>query len=310
VGIRFLFLAWMFALALLALIRGTRQGQVQWRLAMAVAVAAMLLELLRVLNSIPGIMFQYDTQVEMQVFAMSEIAATSVLLIGIGLSAALASGLIMACDPGVPGLLRAAPHRVWGRDAVVAAAATVSAFLLLEWCTSQIMYRASRYALAPAISLPDGIGAFVPVVSNIRDILFSALFVSAVLAFAVNLWEKTPGIGRRTLMAAGLIASLLPASATRFSEAVLGAAPAVLLVVFAYLIVKHYFRDNRLAYFTSTAVFSAARISYSMVSQGNSALLLQGWLLWILVIAGIIWLLMNSRGTASDSTTSMSRPRT
>lgn len=46
VGIRILFIGWMFALAVLGLIRATRQGLVHWKLTLGVALAAMLLEAL------------------------------------------------------------------------------------------------------------------------------------------------------------------------------------------------------------------------------------------------------------------------
>ncbi len=162
--------------------------------------------------------------------------------------------------------------------------------MLLQRLAAQIEYRASRLALSPGISVPDSLGTYLPFISNVRDILLSALFFSAVLAFAAAAWGRLAGHRPwRLLLVAGLIGSFSPLSARRISEAVIGSIAPVLFAALACFLVVYFLRNNYLAYFLSAGILSLMRTSYSMIEQSNTHLAIQGWLLWVLALAGMIW---------------------
>jgi hypothetical protein len=250
-------------------------------------------------------MFQYDTQMEMRVFILSALVGSVLLFIGIGLAAAVASAVIMACYPDTVALFSKRNRALWGRDAVIASAATLGVAMILQWIVSQITYRASRLALAPGISIPESLGTYIPLISNVRDVLLSALFFSAVLAFSVDLWRRLAGRWHwRILLLAGLLGSFLPLSARHYSEVVIEAVPPILFAALTCMVVVHYLRNNYLAYLLSAGILSLEGKSSSLIAQHNSHLAIQGWLLWILALGGMIWLWRQSnlRLTIDDFT--------
>ena len=291
-ALRGIFVAAMFAAALLSLVRGTRRGTIQWPLAAKIGLLAALFELLNMINSIPAFLFWYDTQVSPQIFLLSGLVEGALLLIGIGLAGALAAAIIMSCCPDAPAVLHRDNRRMWGRDAFVAAAATIGAFLILQWCTTLVQYHASRFALAPPLAAPADLGTYIPLVSGLQDTFLSALLFTAVLAFGAHLWTRTAGrLWLRVLLLAGLLGSFLPFTARRWPEAALEAVFSAVLILLASALVAHFLRDNYAAYFLSTAVLSAARSSFSLLGQGNVILEFQGWLLWLLVLGSALLLL-------------------
>jgi membrane protease YdiL (CAAX protease family) len=302
-GIRTLFFIAVSCLVILSLIRGTRQGLVRWKLATKIALGAVLLELINGINSYPKLMFQYDTQMEMRVFMLSALVGSVLLLIGIGLAAALSAGIIMACYPNAPALFRKGNRVFWGRDAVIASAATLGVAIVLQCTVSQIEYRTSRLALAPGITIPDSLGTYLPFISSIRDVILSALFFSAVLAFSVDLWTRLAGRWWwRILLLAGLLGSFLPLSARRISEVVIDIIPSILFVVLACILVVYFLRNNYLAYFLSAGILSLTRTSFSLIEQGNTQLAIQGWTLWALALGGAarLWHQSSLRLTNDD----------
>jgi len=300
IGIRTAFIIAVFCLVILSLIRGTRQGLVRWKLATKIALGAILLELLNAINSYPKLMFQYDTQMEMRVFMLSALVGSVLMLIGIGLVAALSAGIIMACYPNAPALFRKGNRMLWGRDAVIAPIATLGVVIVLQCIVSQIEYRTSRLALTPGITIPESLGTYLPFVSNIRDVILSALFFSAVLAFSVDLWTRLAGRRWwRILLIAGLLGSFLPLSARRVSEVVIDIIPFILFVALACILVVYFLRNNYLAYFLSAGILSLARTSSSLIEQGNTQLAIQGWTLWALVLGGMAWLWHQSKSELS-----------
>jgi hypothetical protein len=300
IGICTAFIIAVFCLVILSLIRGTRQGLVRWKLATKIALGAILLELLNAINSYPKLMFQYDTQMEMRVFMLSALVGSVLMLIGIGLVAALSAGIIMACYPNAPALFRKGNRMLWGRDAVIAPIATLGVVIVLQCIVSQIEYRTSRLALTPGITIPESLGTYLPFVSNIRDVILSALFFSAVLAFSVDLWTRPAGRRWwRILLMAGLLGSFLPLSARRVSEVVIDIIPFILFVALACILVVYFLRNNYLAYFLSAGILSLARTSSSLIEQGNTQLAIQGWTLWALVLGGMAWLWHQSKSELS-----------
>jgi membrane protease YdiL (CAAX protease family) len=295
--IRSIFFVALFSAAMFSLVRGTRQGTIRWGLAAKIAAAAMLLELLNLINSSPIFLSLYDTQVPPQIFLLSGLVEAALLLIGIGLASALAAAIIMSCYPDTPAVLNRSCRRLWGRDALIASGATLGAFLILRWLAGYLQYRASRFALAPSLAVPASLGTYIPIISGLRDILLSALLFSAVLAFGASLWTRIQSrLWLRLLLLAGLLGSFLPFTARLWTEVALEAASAAVLVLFAATIVAAFLRDNYAAYFLSTAVLSAAHASISFLGQGNAGLEFQGWLLWFWLLGGaLLFLLRGSR---------------
>jgi len=290
-AVRGIFLAALFSAALLSLVRGIRQGIIRWRLVVWIAALAMIIEFLDMINSIPAFRFRYDTQVLPHVFMLSGFVEAMLLLTGIGLAAAFAASLIMSCYADAPAALQLENRSVWGRDAVIAAASTLSAFLVLQWWATFLQFHASRFALAPFLSVPAGLGSYVPLISGIREIFLSALLFSAVLALGVSLWKRLASrLWLRALLVAGLLGSILPFMAGRLSEVALDAASSVPLFLLAVLLILIFLRNNYAAYVLSTATVSVARVSLSWLNQGNPGLVFQGCLLWLLILSGAIFL--------------------
>jgi membrane protease YdiL (CAAX protease family) len=286
------FCLWMFGLALLYLIRGTRRGTINWRLAAKIAGVAIGIELVAVVNSIPAMLFQYDTQIDMRTYALTAMVGALLTLIGIGLAAAFAVGLAVGCYPDAPAALLSRPRLSWGRDAVAAAAACLGAALVVEWMAGQITARAHTLALAPALPIPNGIGSYIPLLAMLRDLFLSTLFFTAVLAFAVKLWTETHARWKRWLIVAGLLASFLPTNAEHATEAALDLIPAVLLIGSAFVVIKLLTRDNYLAYLVCTAVFTTFRLAHLLMAQDNPALFVQGSLVIGLTLAALLSLVV------------------
>jgi len=293
-AVRGIFLAALFSAALLSLVRGIRRGIIRWRLVVWIAALAMLIEFMDMINSIPAFRFRYDTQVLPHVFMLSGFVEAMLLLTGIGLAAAFAASLIMSCYADAPAALQLKNHAIWGRDAVLAAAATLGAFLVLQWWATLLQYQASRFALAPFLSLPAGLGSYVPLISGLREVALSALLFSAVLAFSISLWKSLASrLWLRVLLIAGLLGSFLPFTARRFSEVVLDASSSALLVLMAALLILIFLRDNYAAYVLSTATLSVTRVSLSWLNQGNPGMVFHGCLLWLLIMGGAAFLLFS-----------------
>ncbi len=298
VALRVIFVIAVFALAMLVLIRGIRQGQVRWKLALQVAAAVLVLDLLSRANSIPELLSQYDTQWGLRVFALSSMAAGLVSLIGLGLAAGLAAAVAMVCYPDLYPVLRNSRSRTWVRDALGATAAALGALMILQWLVAQIEYRASRFALAPSLMLPENLGTFVPIVSSIRDAALSTLFLSTTVGLGIYLWTRMAGrFWWRTLMLAGLIGSVLPTSARRLSEIGLDLLPSLLLIAIACALTVFFLRSNYLAYLLTAATLSVFHISLSLLGQGNPVLTFQACVPWALILGFVFLMLRRSDGS-------------
>ncbi|NWG12337.1 MAG: CPBP family intramembrane metalloprotease [Acidobacteria bacterium] len=294
-GIRILLIVVLFAVAALMLVRGTRQGTIQWRRAALVAGIAVIFELAHSLNSIPVFASAYDTRLSSQVFTLAAIVGSAISVLGFGLLALLAAGLIMACYPDAFSTSIRNNLPLWRRDAIGAAGALVGVYLLFQAATGWLGYAASGRALAPSLLLPPHLGTYVPFVSGARDILVVALFCAAAAAFATRLWLQH---SHHPLLCwslvAWLILSFLPVSARRFSEAMIDVMPTAVLVLAAWLLVRYLFRDNYAAYFVAPALLASWRSSASWLAQGNTSLAVQGVLLLLVMIAAALALFTRS----------------
>ncbi|PYV41523.1 MAG: hypothetical protein DMG09_04530 [Acidobacteria bacterium] len=298
--VRVLFFGVLLALAMGRIVGAVRLDEVRWTPAIRVALAAGFLEVFHTLNSARAYWFQYDSTSDMGVFALTMIVEMIMVIVGIALTVALATVLVIACYPDSTTVLRGECRRLWGRDAVIATIAVLGAYLILQGITSQMQYRASSLALAPSISLPANLEAYVPIVSVIRDALLLGIFCSAILAFGVHLWTRVATRGWfRFLLAAGLIVSLLPLPARRPSEAALEAIQRVLFVLLAGWLVPSFFRNNYLAYFVSGALVTLMRGAFSLHGQGNPALEIQALLLAGFAIAILVFLARGATATAT-----------
>jgi membrane protease YdiL (CAAX protease family) len=287
-GIRTVFIISIIAFAVFVLVRGTRRGLIRWKIAGGIATVVLLLELLNALNGIPAIMFQYETQVSMRIYLITSVAQEMLLLIGIGLAAALASALVMACFPDALMTMKKQARFTLGSDSTLCGAATLGAYLVLQCLVSQMQHRAYGLMTAPAFPIPAGIGNYIPFISNLRNVILSALFFSAVVAFAAYLWRQLAGrmLWRITLVA-GILLSLVPASARSLSAMIVDGIPSILLVAIVCFLVAVFLRNNYLAYPVCAAAVSLAQMSLSILNRGNAALLIQGGLMWALLLAGL-----------------------
>jgi membrane protease YdiL (CAAX protease family) len=293
--LRTVFIAALLAFAMLVLIRGIRQGHIRWRLAMQTAAAALILDLLDRVNSIPEILSRYDTEWGMRTFALSALSSGLVRLIGVGLAAGLAAGIGMACYPDLLAALRRSRSRPWLRDSLAAAAASLGTLMILQWIVAQIEYRAGKFALAPPLAVPQNLGTYLPAISSIRDALLATLFLITTVGLVLHLWARATGrLWQRALLLAGLIGSLLPASARRPSEVGLDLLPSLLLIALICFLAVSFLRRNYLAYLLSTATICFYRISVPFLAQGNPALSAQGCALLALLA---ILLCLFYRGT-------------
>ncbi len=285
--IRGVFLGAMFAAALLSIVLGTRRGVIRWFLAGKIACLAMLLEMLYMINLIPAFLFRYDTQVLPQIFFLSGIVEGALRLIGIGMAGGLAAAVIMACYPDAPVIFHRRSRVLWGRDALIASAATLGAYLILQWWAYLIEFHASDFALAPTISAPVNLGSYIPLIAALRDSLLSALLFTAVLAFGARLWTRIAGRPwLRVLLLVGLLGSFLPFTARRWPEVAIETASSAVLILLASVLVLTFLRDNYAAYFLSTLFLSAAHVASTLLGQGNAVLEFQGWMVWLLIVGG------------------------
>jgi membrane protease YdiL (CAAX protease family) len=294
-GARILLIVSLLTAAVIALIRGVRQGTVQWGFAVRIAALYVGFQFVNVLNSLPQIMFRYDTQISPQVFGIVTLVSIAAAIVGSGLAALLATGLVLACYPDVPSILRPRNLARWRRDVFFAAAAGLGVNLVLRSVSGWMHYAGSRYALAPSLYIPPDLGSYVPLLSGMNDVFTGALFISVGISFAIYLWTRLArALWMRLGISAALLISILPASAKRLSEVALGAIPTLLLLGAVLLLVVLFIRDNYAAYFIVPAFVGAWMIAWSWLFQGNLALTVQGLLLLLLVLGAAIALLMRA----------------
>jgi membrane protease YdiL (CAAX protease family) len=287
--------------AVFALARGIRQGLVKWALAVRVAALCMAFELIQVLNSLPQVMYRYDTTISPSVFGVVTLVSVAVALVGSGLAAFLAVSLVMACYPDAPSALRFQNLARWRRDVVVAIAAALGAQLILSAASAWIQYAGSRFALAPSLSLPPDLGTYFPLLSGVNDVFGGALFVSIGVAFAIYLWNQfAQRLWIRLGLAAALFMSMLPGSAKRLSEVALDVIPTILILGAAIAVVVFFFRNNYTAYIVVPALMVTRTIAGSWLGQGNTLLVVQALVLLLLVVGAISALLLR-RAPAAES---------
>ncbi len=296
--VRILFIVALFALAASVVVRQTRLGIVKWKLAAKIAAVVVSLELVNVINSVRELLFQYDTRMDMRVFILSMSVGMIIDIIGIALAIALAVGLILACYPDAPGVLRSECRTIWAFDAGVAGLTAMGASMILQVIAANIHYRASDLALAPTISLPPNLEAYFPAASVFRDAVLMSLFYSTALAFGIYLWTKIIiRKWQRIVLLAALLGSFLPTSARRLSEVAFDSIGSLLLIGLACWIVAVFFRDNYLAYAIAPVILALSRAALSLDGQGDFSLQTQAWLLWAVIVGAIAFLILARRGS-------------
>jgi membrane protease YdiL (CAAX protease family) len=291
-AVRIVFVFSMVVWAAAILVRGIRAGFVRWSVAGKITAAVMLLELLNILNELPALRFQYDTQVDVSVYFATSLAQEALLLIGIGLAAAIATALVMVCYPATPIILKKSGRTAWGRDVSACVAATLGGYFSLQWVVSQMQYRFFSQMTLPSISVPTGLGSYLPLISGLRNVVLSAIFFSMVVVFAINLWSRLKGRYLwRAILLTGLIVSLIPASARGFREVAAQTIPSVLLVAITCLMAAVFLRDNCLAYPACAGAVALAQVFLSSLGRGSISLVLQGGLLWALMLGSlaVLW---------------------
>ena len=301
-GLRTAFILAAFAIAILVLIGAIRQGRLSLRLPLIVAGLAVLLSLLDMVNSIPEFLASYDTQWGVRVFVLTTLSGGLIRLIGIGLASGLAAAVAASCYPDLQAVMSRRPERIWIRDAAAAAAAALGLLMLLQWTAALIEYRGSKFALAPSLTLPGNLGTFVPLVSSFREIFTSSLFLSVIFGLGIYLWTRAArSYWKRGLLLAGLIGSLLPSSARRFSEVGLDLVPSLLLIAVACILAKCFLRGNYLGYLAAAAAIAVYRSSAAYLGQGSPALTVQALVLWTLLTGSLVLLFRHSTDGPQES---------
>jgi hypothetical protein len=146
----------------------------------------------------------------------------------------------------------------------------------------------------PSLSVPVGLGSYIPLISGLRNVVMSALFFSMAVAFAIYLWTRLKGRRiLRVLLLSGMIVSLIPASARGFQEVAAQSIPSILLVALTCLMAAIFLRENCLAYPACAAAVALAQIFLLSLSRGSVNLVLQNGLLWILMLSGLAALWVN-----------------
>jgi len=293
------FVILVLSAAVFTLARGIRQGFVQWALAVKIAAICMGFELVNVLNSLPQVMYRYETEISPRVFGVVTLVSLVVALVGSGLAAFLAVGLAMACYPDAPSIMRFQNLARWRRDVFVAAAAALGVQMIFNTASAWIQYAGSRFALAPSLSLPPELGTYFPLLSGINSIFTGALFLGIGIAFVIYLWKQFASrLWIRLGLAAALFISILPANAKRLSEVALDVIPTMLLLGAAVALVVIFFRNNYAAYLVVPALMVARMTAWSWFGQGNTALAVQASLLLVLVLGAMLILLLRAAPTA------------
>jgi membrane protease YdiL (CAAX protease family) len=301
-GMKIIFPIFVAALGALTLVGGIRKGLVQWRLAVKVGMVAMAAELLHMINSVPSLFFHYDTQLSTQTYLVTTAVGALVDLIGIGLTVCLAIALLSCFYPALPLLLRRHSRDPWGRDAVICAAAALGGYLSLQWISTWLHCHFSKAALAPVLPNPDNLSGYLPLISDIRGLLLTTLFLGTGIAYALyqwNQWKPHPWL--RGLLLLALAGSLLAPEARRFSEVILDFTPSALLIGLASLLAACLLRNNYVAYILFILTISIVRRASSLLGSGNPGLEIQGWALWLLLLGAMIFLAARPRTADSIS---------
>lgn len=299
-ALRTVFVLAMGAMAVGVFVAAIRQGRIRWKMPFLIAALSILMAFIDRINSLPELLARYDTQWGMNAFVLSALAGGLMRLIGVGLISGFAAAVLAACYPESSALLSGS--RKWIRDAVASAAAVMGSLMLLQWITLQVENRASRFALAPALVLPDNLGTYVPAVSSMHDVFLGVVLLGAFAGLAIHLWSGTAhSWWQRALLCLGLAGSLLPTSARRLSEVGLDLIPSVALLVSLYLLARFLLRGNHLAYLLTATAISIHRAAAPMLGQGNPLLTFQACILWAAFI-GLVSVLYRRSSNIAPAT--------
>ncbi len=281
----------LVAMGAFTLIQGIRRGSIRWGVSILAGILVVGVELAHMINSIPTLLFRYDTKISMKTFVISAIASGFVELIALALAACLIAALLTACFPDALPLLRRYGKVAWGRDAVVASAAALGGLLGLQWLSGFIHYRASSMALAPTLGIPTSLGGYLPLISEIRSLILTILFAVGLLGYGTYLWtrwQRRPV--PRLLLIVGLTAVFMPPEAKRFSEFALDMIPHTLTIGLGWLLITLFLRNNYLSYILVVLTASVARRGASFLGEGNRWLDIQGWALWLMTLGLMVYL--------------------
>ncbi len=274
------------------LIRQIRQGSVDWRRAIRIAIPLALLGLVSQLLSLRVAFQAYDSVVPLATFEATMLIGIVISLTFTFLMYTAMSGLLLSLYPESLGALRVAARKLCGLDAGVAMLVAVGFAALLNRFYALLMDRFHTLALY-AIGSPDIIASAAPAVSVIASALSSVLTGAAALVVIVRVIAM---IRKRWLVIpAGLLAAAAFASGdTRTpGEFALQYCMSLAGLLCAAAFCLYFARHNYLGYALGLLAIASLRDgTMQLLAQPNPWLRLQGGMVIAILAAALIWAIL------------------
>jgi hypothetical protein len=289
--LRIAVLAGALVIALWTLIGSIRQGRVQWRPVLRIAIPAAVLSGLGPALSLHLMLQNYPTAIPLETFQATILLVVLMSVVFAFVMLAGSTALLTSSYPDLAVAFRSENRRMMAWDAAVALAGGVGIAMAAEWLETMLLQRFHAYALV-SIGPPGLIATVAPAAAAAANAIRGVLFFGAVLGAAVLVARR---LSRRWMVALfGLAAAfaLLPSGIRTAGEFVLhyGIACATILAVGVFC--ARFARDNYLAYAAALWVFALRGPLSELYGSPRQP---QFWTLVVIAGVGLLWAFLPAR---------------
>jgi membrane protease YdiL (CAAX protease family) len=277
--------AGLLVFALWLLIQGTREGIVRWRVALKVAVPALLLYPVERLLLLGLRLKSYNTAKPFEPFLVEGYLDIVEGMMGAAIALVSAAALLATFYPRAIEELRRANRRILGVDAVVSAVAATGIGLLWVCALVILTNRFHAHALMD-VSARDILVSAAPAIGAVTEAVSSLLLRSAAVGLIVMMVYQAR---RRWMLVSGTLVLLTamvsndvrtaPEFALEFGEAALTAAASVAFCWF-------FSRRNYLAYALLLWLSGLAVPMMELIGTYRQA---QGWAIVAVMALSVVW---------------------
>jgi hypothetical protein len=284
----FLFGFWVFV--------GTaRKGEIRWRPVLFIALGLTGVVFLNILNSFPTIFQQYSTSISWNTFILIILITNSLSLIGIFLMFALSAGLITSLYPDSLNLLHRENRAQWARDAVLSGLFIVGGAFGLEQGKNMLIEHFPKAAQITGLPIPKSIETLLPFVESFSGALWGLTAFPVLIGLIIYILQskRLKPLYLMIFIVLGLII-FGSGGAKNLGESLFGIANLFISLVFLFMFIKYFLRNNLLAYALSGFLWIGSKSVVSLLSLSAPFYKINGAILLVLLVLPLAWLMFAS----------------
>jgi len=279
------------------LIDRTRRRELPWARALWIAAPLGVITLAGMAMGFPLLFSQYPTTFSVESFEATLVVGVCIGALALSMALACGAALILALQPDALSVFRSAGRKLFGIDAILAAAVGAAMLAVLGRVSWLLIDRFHPAGLLSATN-PTFFATLSPAVSSIASGCQQTIFwlaLLALVAFLVRYLDRWPGAA--VLAGVIAVAGLLPGSVHTAGELVLYYGIRLMYLAAAVIFVRFIARNNYLAYLLTAWALALLGSSIDLVSQPGAGLRLQGGILIAVLAATAIWAMVPSLNT-------------